>query len=195
MKLASKFFQRKTKVVAKELLGKTLVHIYKGQRLSGKIVEVEAYLGVKDKACHTFGNRRTKRTEPMYAAGGCTYIYLIYGMYDCINAVTEKEGTPEAVLIRALEPVDGVEIMEKNRATTEVKKLCSGPGKLCKALKITKSQSGLSLLSNEIFIEDGPKISKSKIVAAPRVGVAYAEDHAHLPLRFYIKDSPFISRK
>ena len=181
MKLPAKFYQRKTLAVAKELLGKTLVHIHKGKRLSGKIVEVEAYLGVKDKAAHTYGDRRTKRTEAMYKAGGHAYIYFIYGMYDCINAVTGKEGVPEAVLIRALEPADGVAN-------------CSGPGKLCRALNIKSKQSGVSLQSDELFIEDGPSVKKSQIMKRPRVGVSYAEDHAQWPLRFYIKGNAYISK-
>lgn len=194
-KLSADFYQRKTKTVAQDLLGKKLVRIYKGQRLAGIITEVEAYLGIKDKACHTYNDRRTKRTEAMYAVGGHSYIYFIYGMYNCFNVVTEKEGVPEAVLIRALEPVEGIPVMKRLRKNTDLHALTTGPGKLAQALHLTKDLNLLPLNSETLFLEEGLSIPRSQIIKRPRIGVNYAEEHAELPLRFYIKDCPFISKK
>lgn len=189
------FYQRKTIIVAQELLGKKLVRIYKGQRISGIITEVEAYLGVADKACHTYNNRRTARTEAMYLPGGHAYIYFIYGMHSCFNIVTEQKDVPEAVLIRSLEPVEGIELMKQFRNQTNLKNLTTGPGKLAQALQLTKELNGSVLTSPELFLEEGSKISKSQIVKKPRIGVAYAEEHAEWPLRFYLKNNLFISKK
>ncbi|MGZ3690166.1 MAG: DNA-3-methyladenine glycosylase, partial [Pseudobdellovibrio sp.] len=135
-KLKPAFYLRDTKTVATELLGKKLVRIYKGRRISGIITEVEAYLGTRDKACHTYGGKRTPRTEMMYAEGGHAYIYFIYGMYYCFNVVTEKKDKPEAVLIRALEPVEGIELMRKFRQKEHLIDLTTGPGKLAEALQL-----------------------------------------------------------
>jgi DNA-3-methyladenine glycosylase len=193
--LPQSFYQRNTKTVALELLGKRLVRMYKGRRISGIITEVEAYLGAADRACHSYNFRRTKRTETMYLEGGYTYIYFIYGMYNCFNVVTQKKDVPEAVLIRALEPVEGIELMHEFRKTNNLRNLTTGPGKLAQALHLTKDLNASSLLSDELFLEDGIKISKSKIIKKTRVGVDYAGDHAKWPLRFYIKNNPFISKK
>lgn len=192
--LNSDFYTRNTKTVAKELLGKKLVHIYRGQRLSGIITEVEAYLGVEDKACHSFEGRRTLRTETMYLEGGHAYVYFIYGKYNCVNVVTQKRNVPEAVLIRALEPVEGISIMKKNRSKKELYQLTTGPGKLTQALSITKSLNGIPLVSKNLFIEPFLKIPKSAIVTKPRIGVDYAGDHANWPLRYYIKNNIYISK-
>lgn len=194
-KLPLKFYQRDTTEVALDLLGKRLVHIYKGQRLSGLITEVEAYLGVKDRACHTYAHRRTPRTEAMYAPGGSSYIYFIYGMYHCFNVVTQKEEIPEAVLIRSLEPLEGVEQMQKFRNQTQLKNLTTGPGKLAQALQLTMAENRVSLNSETLFIEKEKKVALDHVVKRPRVGVDYAGGHAKWPLRFYIKNSSFVSKK
>lgn len=204
IKLKKTFYQRDTTTVACELLGKRLVHIINGKRLSGIITETEAYLGIKDRGCHTFGNRRTKRTEPMYLPGGHSYVYLIYGIYDCLNVVTQKQDIPEAVLIRALEPIEGLTTMAKARNLKtfdpENKKhlwnLTTGPGKLAQAMMITRDHNALLLTEDTLFIEDvGRKINKSEIIASPRIGIDYAQDAKHWELRFTIKDNFFISRK
>lgn len=194
-KLKKSFYQRSTEVVARQLLGKTLVHIVNGHRLAGRITEVEAYLGIKDRACHTFNNKRTPRTEAMYLPGGHAYVYFIYGMYNCFNVVTRTEKHPEAVLIRALEPIEGIEQMKRYRVTDDIHNLTTGPGKLCEALQITKANSTQSLQSPSLFIEDAPNTSPRNIVAKPRVGIAYAQEAIDWPLRFYIKENQFISKK
>lgn len=189
------FYQQKTEVVAKQLLGKILVHSINGKRLSGRITETEAYLGVRDRACHTFEHRRTDRTEAMYLPGGHSYVYFIYGMYNCFNVVTRTEKHPEAVLIRALEPLEGIDWMKRHRRTDDLLKLTTGPGKLCEALGITKHNNKQSLLSDTFFIEDAPRISTTKIISKPRIGIPYAQEAMGWPLRFYIKDCPYISKK
>jgi DNA-3-methyladenine glycosylase len=193
-KLKLSFYRRDTKTVAMELLGKKLVRIYKGQRISGIITEVEAYLGVKDKAAHSYGDRRTGRTEIMYGDGGHSYIYFIYGMYHCFNVVTQREGTPEAVLVRALEPVEGIELMKKFRQKENLKELTTGPGKLAEALHLTRDLNGERLDSKVLFIEDAEAVSKNQIVKRPRIGVDYAGAHALHPLRYYLKNNIYISK-
>lgn len=193
-KLSSEFYRRNTQTVARQLLGKKLVHQVNGQRLSGLITETEAYLGIKDRACHSFGGRSTERIQSMYLDGGHAYVYFIYGMYFCFNVVTRSDRHPEAVLIRALEPLEGIEQMEINRNENNIKKLANGPGKLCLALDINKKQDGLSLLGDEIFIEDYQNVPRTKIVSRPRVGISSAQEAVLWPLRFYIKESKFISK-
>lgn len=193
--LSAEFYQRDTQLVAKELLGKTLVRNYRGLRLAGKIVETEAYLGVSDPACHTYKNLKSPRTEAMYMQGGHAYIYFIYGIHYCLNAVTRDSQTPEAVLIRALEPLDGIEQMKTLRNCKEMKNLTNGPGKLCQALKIDKSQNKIPLWkSKELFIEVGDSLGFD-IYTTKRVGVDYAGEAKNWPLRFYIQGSKFISKK
>lgn len=195
--LPAKFYQRDTITVAKELLGKKLVRqLSNGKILSGIIVEVEAYLGIKDRACHTYAGKRTQRTEPMYLDGAHSYIYLIYGMYDCFNVVTQSKEIPEAVLVRALEPVDGIEQMMRYRKTNNIHNLCSGPGKLCEALRINRELNGHLLTDLSLRIEDTEiNITPKMICKKPRIGVEYAGSHAHWPLRFYIKNNNFVSKK
>jgi DNA-3-methyladenine glycosylase len=193
--LPLKFYQRETTKVARELLGKILVHVVQGQRIAGRIVETEAYLGEIDLAAHTFGGRRTERTSTMFMAGGHAYVYLIYGLHSCFNVVTLKQGTPEAVLIRALEPLEGLEQMRKRRPkAAKETDLTSGPGKLCAALGITRDQNALLLDSAELFIEDAPPEKKSEIIASPRIGVDYAGHAAKWPLRFSLKGNKFVSK-
>jgi DNA-3-methyladenine glycosylase len=191
--LPQDFYFNKTEKVAIQLLGKVLyVRTESGEVLSGRIVETEAYLGVKDPAAHTFGDRKTERTKSMYMAGGHSYVYLIYGMYNCLNFVTQEEGTPEAVLIRALQPVhiSGEKIAKKHLYT-------NGPGKLCKHFGITRAHNGLKLWDKKsgLWVQDEDfKVKPSEIVKTSRIGVEYAGEAATWPLRFYLKQSPWVSR-
>lgn len=198
-KLPLSFYRRDTEKVAKELLGKTLVRIYKGQRIAGTIVETEAYIGSEDKACHGFGHRRTERTKALYLDGGFSYVYLIYGMYYLLNAVTGHTKEPTAVLIRAIEPTDGIDLMRTfRRAKDDSRKsdlgLTNGPGRLCEAMNIDKKLNMLELTGSELFIEDAPKIPTKLILATPRIGVDYAGEAALWPLRFLIRDNAFVSK-
>jgi DNA-3-methyladenine glycosylase len=195
MILPPSFYQRSTKKVARELLGKRLVRIHKGKRISGIITETEAYLGLIDKGCHSYGGKITERLKTMYLDGGHSYVYFIYGMYYCFNVVTRSPQHPEAVLIRSLEPVEGLDLMKKFRKQDNIKNLTTGPGKLTQALAITKQENGVSLLEDTLFIEDFHSIPKTQIIARPRIGIDYAEEAKDWPLRFYIKDSQFISKK
>lgn len=181
-KLPRSFYDRDTITVAKELLGKYLVHVVHGKKMIGKIVEVEAYLGAHDLAAHS-SKGITKRTQVMYGPPGHAYVYLIYGMYHCVNFVTEKEGIGSAVLLRALEPIQNI---------TESTK---GPGRLCKALHITKHLHGHDLLSDDFYIASIDEKEKITIVKKPRIGVDYAKHWAKRLLRFYIKNNPFVSYK
>jgi len=182
--------------IAKMLLGKFLVTNFNDQLTSGKIVETESYAGVIDKASHAYANRRTNRTEIMYRQGGTIYVYLIYGIYSLFNIVTNKEDIPHAVLIRAIEPVDGLGSMLKRRKLEKPKyNLCAGPGLLTQALGISTKHTGQSILDGNIWIEDrGVNVPKKEIVARPRVGVAYAAEDALLLRRFSIKDNPWVSK-
>ena len=195
MILPQSFYKLGTEKVAKELLGKKLVRVYKGKRISGIITETEAYLGLIDKGCHSYGGKMTERLKTMYLDGGYSYVYFIYGMYFCFNVVTRSPAHPEAVLIRALEPLEGVDLMKSFRKQDNIKNLTTGPGKLCQALNITKDQNALPLTEGQIFIEDHKKMKPSQIIARPRIGIDYAEEAKDWPLRFYIKDSQFISKK
>lgn len=192
MVLTYSFYERDTTTVAKELLGCYVVHETKEGKLVGKIVETEAYLGSKDPAAHSF-NGKTKRTEVMFGPAGRAYIYFIYGMYWCLNVVTQKEGIGEAVLIRALEPREGIELMKRRRNKENVHELCNGPGKLVLAMGIGKELNGTSFVDGPLKIFSAEKkLHERNIVATKRVGITKAAD---LPLRFYLKDSPFVSRK
>ncbi|QAT63127.1 MULTISPECIES: DNA-3-methyladenine glycosylase [Tissierellales] len=202
MKLNDNFYLENTETVARKLLGKILVHNINGNILKGKIVETEAYMGVTDKGAHSYGGRRTKRVEIMYGPPGRAYIYFIYGMYYCLNAVTQKEGIPEAVLIRALEPLEGHDIMALNRfnkeykdlTSTQITNLTNGPGKLCMAMGIDKKLNGNMLSGDTFYIEEGNN-DKFDIIKTKRIGIDYAEEAKDFLLRFYIKGSPFVSKK
>jgi DNA-3-methyladenine glycosylase len=190
------FYQRSTELVAKELLGKKLCRkLPNGEILSGYVVETEAYLGLKDKACHTFGGRKTQRTSVMFEAGGVAYVYLIYGMYNCLNVVSSKFDEPEAVLIRALEPVDGLEFMQFKSKQPNPHKILNGPGKLCKVFEIDKKLNSHDLRTSPLWIEEGKEIKPREIISSSRINIGYAEEWAEKPLRFSVKDSPFISVK
>ena len=197
-RLGRAFYAREeTLAVARALLGKRLVvPAQDGARVSGRIVEVEAYLGAGDKAAHSYGWRRTARTETMYAKGGTVYVFFVYGMHHQFNVVTGPEGTPTAVLVRAIEPEEGIEIMRERRAVTKERELTSGPGKLCKALAIDRSFDGEDLTkSTRVWLEDaGTRISPEEIAAGPRIGIAYAEEYVLKPWRFWMKGNPFVSR-
>lgn len=205
-KLAREFYTRAdTLQIARDLLGKTLVvPSLTGERVSGMIVETEAYLGVEDKAAHSYGNRRTKRTETMFSVGGTVYIFFIYGMYFQFNVVAGKIGTPHAILIRAVEPVEGIEMMRERRSvvkgkisTTKIpdKNLTSGPGKLCIAFGIDRTFNNEDLLGERAWIEEGKDCSAAEIVSGKRVGIDYAEEYAEKPWRFWVKDNLFVSRR
>ena len=197
-KIPVEFYRRKDVLqIARELLGKILVTRFDTIETSGRIVEVEAYNGIVDKASHAFGGRRTNRNEIMYAAGGVAYVYLCYGIHHLFNVVTHSKETPHAILIRAVEPVSGIDEMLKRTGKKKVDNtLTRGPGNLSKALGIFTSHSGLSLTGNELLIADDCFcFSKKEIAASPRIGVDYAGKDALLPYRFYIKGNPFVSGK
>jgi len=166
-----------------------------GKRISGIIVETEAYRGPQDRASHAYGGRRTKRTETMYEIGGTAYVYFVYGMYNQFNVVTNVNDIPHAVLIRALEPVDGVELMRKRRHDQPDHNLTNGPGKLCIAMGIDRTLDRADLLGNQAWLEEGEHISGSRIVSGPRIGINYAEEWIDRPWRFWIRNNPFVSRR
>jgi len=195
-KLGNAFYDRSNVVmVARTLLGKILVTEFGGQRTSGRIVETEAYNGVGDRASHAWSGRRTNRTEVMYAAGGLAYVYLIYGIHHLFNVVTNQKDIPHAVLIRALEPMDGIPLMLKRTGKPRLDHtLTRGPGCLSRALGLLTLHTGVSLLGNEIWIgDDGWRAKRGSIVAGPRIGVDYAGEDAMLHYRFFIKGSPWVS--
>ncbi len=195
MALSSDFFARPTLTVARDLLGQRLVRQVDGQRLSGIIVETEAYIGPGDTACHA-SKGRTPRTEVMFGPPGRAYVYLIYGMYHMLNLVTEAEGFPAAVLIRALEPVEGVAHMQSRRQSARPDNLTNGPGKLCRALAIDLGLNNWPVTSGEsLWLELGAPIAPAGIAAGPRIGINYArpEDRA-APWRFWIQGSRAVSR-
>ena len=198
MILPRSFFVGSTEAIAKKLLGCVLVHETSKGRLAGKIVETEAYLDKNDPACHAF-NGLTKRNQAMFGPPGFSYVYYIYGMYHCFNVVTGPKGSGSAVLIRALEPLEGIELMQKNRKTKVIKNLCSGPGKLCIAMGINRKHNNLNLRGNPLYLlsPDCENVqekirNKIKIIQSKRVGISKGED---LLLRFYIDQNPFISKK
>ena len=191
------FFERDTLKVAQELLGHFLVRIKAGKRISSIIVETEAYCGAIDKGCHAFGNKRTNRTDPMFMEGGISYIYLIYGLNNCLNVVTEKTDNPHAVLIRAVEPVEGLDIIKSNRP--KIKKLhdlTNGPGKLCKAMDIDRSLNKLDMINGDtLFIEKNQNKPDFQVVSAKRIGIDYADEFKDKPWRKYILGNPFVSKR
>lgn len=196
-KLPFSFYQNDdVNSLAVQLLGKQLFTYVEGQLTGGIIVETEAYKGVIDKASHAYGGRFTSRTQVMYAPGGLSYVYLCYGIHYLFNVVTAPEGTPHAVLIRGVEPVTGIDVMLQRRNMLALKpNITAGPGALAKALAIDKVLNAKDLQGEEIWIEDkGMSVRPENIAAVPRVGVDYAEDHALLPWRYYIKGNKFVSK-
>ena len=188
--VSAKFYARPTEEVARGLLGQILVSEVGGRRrqTAGRIVEVEAYIGPHDPACHAFGHRRTARTEPLYGPPGTAYVYFTYGMHWCLNAVTGPRDYPAAVLIRALEPITGFETMRERRGKEP---LCSGPARLCEALGVTGAMNGVSLQRGVLRIVAGAKPKRGEVMTGPRIGITQATDW---PLRFYLKDSLWVSR-
>ena len=196
-KLPREFYTRTNVLaVARELLGKLLVvPAPDGKGVSGIIVETEAYRGPLDRASHAYGGRRTRRTETMYGLGGTVYIFFVYGMYNQFNVVTNAANTPHAVLIRALQPVEGIELMRKRRHGQPDHNLTNGPGKLCIALGIDRRVDGEDLLGNKVWLEEGERLSRSQIMSGPRIGIDYAEEWKDKPWRFWIRGNPFVSRQ
>jgi DNA-3-methyladenine glycosylase len=192
------FFRRPDVVaISRELLGKWVFTRLPGDPVTGgRIVETEAYAGPEDRASHAYGNRRTARTEAMYRAGGVAYVYFCYGMHHMLNVVTHSAGVPHAILIRAIEPMRGVETMVRRCGRTRLDRtLTSGPGRVARALGLDRRHNGLSLRGRVIWIEDcGEAVAESAIVAGPRVGVAYAGPHARRLWRFRMRHSVWTSR-
>ncbi|ANC78241.1 DNA-3-methyladenine glycosylase [Fictibacillus phosphorivorans] len=181
--------------LAKELLGMKLIHIDDDGITSGYIVETEAYLGPEDRAAHSYNNRRTARTEVMYSEAGMVYTYFIYGMHVCFNIVSGPLHKPEAILIRALQPIEGIEKMKERRARAKNEiQLTNGPGKLSKAMGFTLHDNGKKLNEGNIRIEEGMNIVPDEIISGPRIGIQYAEEAVHYPYRFWIKNNPYVSR-
>ena len=202
MTLERSFYERNTLIVAKELLGCILVHITPEGVTKGRIVETEAYMGPEDKGAHSYRGRHTPRMDPLYKTGGFAYIYQLHGYNYCINVVTQKENTPQAVLIRALEPVEGLELMARRRKIdiTDIKKsklknLTNGPSKLCQAMNINTSQNGIDLCGDEVFITNHAGLrSNEEIIAAPRIHIDYAEEYRDKLWRFLLRGNIFVSK-
>ena len=203
MKLSREFYLRAdTLEIAQDLIGKLLVvPTESGELVSGMIVETEAYLGEIDKAAHSYNNRRTARNEITYAAGGHAYVFFIYGMYFQFNVVCGEKDSPHVVLIRAIEPVEGIEIMRERRleknpnAAMPDKNLSSGPGKLCIALNINRRLNGEDLLGDKIWLEDYKNFTGDEIKIGKRIGIDYSEEFAEKPWRFWLKNSAYVSKK
>ena len=183
--LEREFYQRDANETAQDLLGKLLVHKTAEGITGGVIVEVESYIGPDDKGSHAYLNKRTERTEIQYGPGGFAYVYSIYGMHYCFNVVTNRTEKPEVVLVRAIEPIMGIELMQKRRKTDNIRNLCNGPGKLCQAMTITKEQYGYDLCSSEQEIQ---------IMRSPRINIDYAEECKDYLWRYFIKDNPYVSK-
>ena len=195
--LPVEFYRRDTERVARELLGRWLVRRAGGERLVLRIVEAEAYLGAPDRASHAWGGRRTARNESLYLPGGHAYVYFIYGMHHCLNAVTGERDLGSAVLIRAGEPVAGAEAMAARRGLARPPRagdLAGGPGRLCHALGIDRALDAATLWRGELTIAAGEPARRAEIAAGPRVGVAYAGEAAGWPLRFALRGNPHVSR-
>jgi len=195
-RLPREFYLREDTIeVAKDLLGKLLVvPDQEGKRVSGMIVELEAYLGVEDKAAHSFGGRRTARNEVTFGIGGHAYVFFIYGMYYQLNFVTGPADHPHVVLIRAVEPVEGIGRMRERRGSMKDKNLTSGPGKLCIALGIDRAQNGADLTGNTIWVEEQRSFVEDQIASGKRIGIDYAAEDAEKPWRFWVKGNEFVSR-
>jgi DNA-3-methyladenine glycosylase len=197
-KLKASYYQRSDVVeIARDLLGKLVITNWEGRLTAGRIVETEAYRGVTDRASHAYGARRTARTEVMYAPGGIAYVYLCYGIHHLCNVVTGARDEPHAVLLRGIEPVEGLTIMSKRTGKgKDDKTIGAGPGNLSRALGISLTHTGHSLLGKSFYIaEDGFLLPEKSIMATPRIGVDYAGADAMLPYRFIIHNNPWISKK
>lgn len=201
--LENDFFKRDTVEVAKSLIGKKIIRNISGNFFCAKIVETEAYLGLEDRACHSYGGRITDRNKTLYLPGGHIYVYLIYGIYDLLNIVTRDEDHPEAVLIRGVEPLENLDGISKNRfgkayedlSTYQRKNLSNGPGKLSMALGINRSLNGKVLSKDYLYIGEGEEVPEKDLVITKRIGIDYAGEDANLPLRFCLRDNPYVSKK
>jgi len=188
------FYERDVMAVAKDLLGKILIHESAEGTTAGKIVETEAYRGPEDQAAHSSGGRRTPRNEVMYGPKGHAYVYFIYGLYYCVNITAGNiAGKPEAVLLRALEPVEGEELMVKRRGTPV--NLTNGPSRLCMAMDISSSLNKTDMTASPLFIKDASPFPEQEIVSTTRIGIDYAGDWKNRPWRFYIKGNNCVSVK
>ena len=190
-KLERKFYLDDVNIIAHELIGKILVHDTPEGLASGIIVETEAYRGPDDKAAHTYNNKRTSRTEIQFIEGGFAYVYMIYGMYYCFNVTVNEALKPEAVLVRALEPLEGIDLMKARRGTQNVINLCSGPGKLCAALGINMQSYGQDLCGERLYILDDN--IRLDVMTSPRINIDYAEEYINLPWRYYASDNIHVS--
>ena len=193
--LPRRFYDDPSLRVARALLGKILVHDTPAGRAAGRIVEVEAYRGPRDRAAHSYGGHRSARNEVMYGPPGHAYVYFIYGMHHCVNVVTRPEGVPEAVLVRALEPIAGEVLMRRRRGLVEAPawRLCRGPGALCQALGITRAQNGADLVRGRLRILDAPVVPSRQVARTPHIVVDYAEADAARPWRFIVRASRAVS--
>lgn len=190
--LPRSFYARPVLEVARDAIGKVLVHDTPAGRIAGRIVEAEAYRGPEDRAAHSFGGRRTARTEVMWGEPGYAYVFFVYGMHWHVNLVTTREGAPHAVLIRAVEPLEGVELMAAARRLLATdRNLTNGPGKLCTAFGIDRSLYGADLCRGPLFLAEG---TRGKIARSPRIGVDYAGEWAERPWRFFEQENPYVSR-
>jgi len=189
--LPTEYYARDTVVVAKALLGQLLVSVVGGRRCLARIVETEAYVGPHDPACHAAGWRRTARNDVLYGPPGLAYVYFTYGMHWCANVVTEREGFPAAVLLRAAEPLEGLTVMRRRRGGVRDAALAAGPARLTQALGIDRSLNGHRLTERPLWIAEGARVARRQVAVATRVGIRVATDWK---LRFYIRDNPFVSR-
>jgi DNA-3-methyladenine glycosylase len=202
-RLPRRFYARDPVVLARALLGQVLVRVLDdGTRLAGRIVETEAYLGEIDRAAHSYGGRRTARNAAMWGPAGHAYVYFIYGLHHCMNVVAEGPERPTAVLVRALEPLEGLDAMRAHRAARRPgarlrdTELCSGPARLAQALRLDRSLDGADLVAGTaLFLERGTRVPPEQVVAAPRIGVDYAGEWAEQPLRFFLAGDPHVSRR
>ena len=197
MKLAETYYHSNDVVaLSRDLIGKYLFTCIDGVTTGGYIIETEAYNGVVDKASHAYGNRQTPRTSTMFKQGGIAYVYLCYGIHEMFNIVTSTEGVPHAILIRAIQPTDGLDVMLYRRNMMALKpNITAGPGSVAKALGISRAVNALSLQGDTIWIEDrGLSFPDEAIAAVPRIGVSYAAEDALLPYRFYVKGNIYVSK-
>lgn len=197
MKLLEEFYGREDTVnMSKELLGKSLFTNINGEKTGGIIVETEAYMGVTDSSCHTFNNRKTNKNATMYNGGGVAYMYVCYGIHDMLNIVTGKEGDSQVILIRAIEPTVGLDIMRERRGGVALNRLAKGPGSLAKALGLNRTFDNSSLLNDTLWIEDlGVEVAANQIVESPRIGLGCPEPYFSMPWRFFLKGNKFVSGK
>jgi DNA-3-methyladenine glycosylase len=196
--LAREFYLQPTLRVARALLGQVLLHDGPVGRVSGRIVEVEAYRGPRDQAAHSRGGHRSARNEVMWGAAGHAYVYLIYGLHHCMNVVTQPAGVPEAILLRALEPLDGLALMRRRRglpAEAPDSRLCRGPGALCQALGVSRADNGSDLVRGPLRIVEGAPVPPALVARTPRIGVDYAGSDAARPWRFVVRGSPAVSAR